>query len=103
MVKYLVRFISSKEGKKLYDFQSVDQELIHEYHEVEELPYKDGFYTETYWDEEEQKLKQSCVEIPKSEIELLEQQMELTKKAIAEALKDKKGKLVEDELSELDE
>lgn len=33
-MKYLVRFTKEKEGKKVYDFHTVQQELIHEYHEV---------------------------------------------------------------------
>lgn len=86
MTKYIVRFTKEKEGKKVYDFQSVDQELIHEYHEVDELPYKEGFFAETYWDEEENKLKQRYVEIPKTETEKLREELKKTNKALQEFL-----------------
>ncbi len=84
MAKYLVRFTKEKEGKKVYDFQTVHQELIHEYHEVEELPYKESFFTETYWDEEEKKLKQKYIEIPKTETEKLKEELEVAKGSIVE-------------------
>ena len=75
-MKYLVRFTKEKEGKKVYDFQSVNQELIHEYQEVEELPYKESCYTETFWDESEKKLKQKYVVIPKTEAEKVQEAMQ---------------------------
>lgn len=84
MTKYLVRFTKDKDGKKVCDFQSVKQELIHEYHEVEDLPYKEGFFAETYWNEEENKLKQRYVEIPKTETEKLREELEIAKGSIVE-------------------
>lgn len=80
-MKYLVRFTKEKEGKKVYDFHTVQQELIHEYHEVEELLSKEGYYTETYYDTTKQELKQRYVQIPKTEEDKVQEaiQKELSK------------------------
>lgn len=72
-MKYLVRFTKEKEGKKLYDFHTVQQELIHEYYDVDELPYKEGYYKETFWNESEKKLQQKYAVIPKTEEEKIQE------------------------------
>lgn len=85
-MKYLIRFKKSDTGSSFVDMQLVQDELIHEYHEVDELSYKEGSYIETYWDESEKKLKQRYVEIPKSETEKLREELKKTNKALQEFL-----------------
>ncbi len=69
-----------------------DNETIKE-QEFEELPYKAGYYNETYYDEKEKILKQRYIEMPKTKEQLLEEEIEKIKRAIADGNPD---------LSELD-
>jgi hypothetical protein len=69
-----------------------DTETVKE-QEFEELPYKSGYYNETYYDEKEKILKQKYVEIQKTKEQLLEEEIEKIKRAIADGNPD---------LSELD-
>lgn len=93
-MKYLVRF--DKEDNKYIDMVTANEEYIHKYYEIEQLEEKDGYYIKTYYDEKEDKVKQRYVEMPKSEVELLEEEILKIKKAIADKEK-------QPDLSELDE
>lgn len=93
-MKYLVRF--DKEDNKYIDMVTANEEYIHKYYEIEQLEEKDGYYIQTYYDEKEDKVKQKYVEIPKSEVELIEEEILKIKKAIADKEK-------QPDLSELDE
>jgi len=69
-----------------------DTETVKE-QEFKELPYKSGYYNETYYDEKEKILKQRYIEMPKTKEQLLEEEIEKIKRAIADGNPD---------LSELD-
>lgn len=77
-MKYLIRL---DKNDKLVDFSTATEEYKHSYQNVEELPYKEGYYTETFWDETKNKLKQKYVVIPKTETEKIQEaiQKELSK------------------------
>ena len=109
-MKFLVRFKKDKRQKEFIDMQSVSEEYIHEYHEIEDLEHKDGYYVAYEYDKESKKIVGKYVEIPKSSEELMREEIEKLKRAIAEnapdtseldALKASK-RLSKEDLSELD-
>lgn len=88
-MKYLVRF--NKENNKYIDMVTVNEVYTHKYYDVEPLEEKDGFYIQTYYDEKNDKVDQQYVEIPKSQEELIEEEMKKMKEQMeqnAKALED---------------
>ena len=85
-MKYLVRF--NKEDNSFIDMQSVSDEYIHKYHDVEELEQKQGFYVSYEYDKVQDKIIGKYVEIPKSSEELMREEIEKLKRAIIENKKD---------------
>lgn len=81
-MKFLIR--KSKDTKKFVDMQSVNEEYIHEYQEVDPLPQKDGYSVLYEYDNDSQKVVGKYVEIPKSETQQLKEDLEQTKIALAE-------------------
>ncbi|EHL19771.1 hypothetical protein HMPREF9628_01287 [Peptoanaerobacter stomatis] len=90
-MKVLLRF--NKEDNKFVDMQNVTQEYIYKYQDVEELEEKDGYYTSLEYDEKTKKAIMKYVEIQKTKEQLLEEEIEKIKRAIADGNPD---------LSELD-
>lgn len=89
-MKVLLRF---KKDNSYIDMQSVNEEYIYKYQDVEELPNKDGYYTSLEYDEKTKKAVMKYVEIQKTKEQLLEEEIEKIKRAIADGNPD---------LSELD-
>lgn len=81
-MKFLVR--KDKDTKKFVDMQSVNEEYIHEYQEVDPLPQKDGYSVLYEYDNDSQKVVGKYVEIQKSETQQLKEDLEQTKIALAE-------------------
>jgi hypothetical protein len=63
-----------------------DNETIKE-QEFEELPYKAGYYNETYYDEKEKILKQRYIEMPKTKEQLLEEKLKTMQEQVEQANK----------------
>jgi len=89
-MKVLLRF---KKDNSFVDMQSVNEEYIYKYQDVEELPNKDGYYTSLEYDEKTKKAVMKYVEIQKTKEEILEEklktmqeQMEQTNKAIEDLI-----------------
>ena len=72
-MKYLVRF--NKEDNQYVDMVTVNAVYTHKYYDVEPLEEKEGFYIKTYYDEKNDKVDQQYVEIPKSQEEIIEEEM----------------------------
>ena len=88
-MKYLVRF--NKENNKYIDMVTVNEVYTHKYYDIEPLEEKDGFYIKTYYDEKNDKVDQQYVEIPKTQEELIEEEMKKMKEQMeqnAKALED---------------
>ena len=90
-MKVLLRF--SKKDNSFVDMQSVVDEYVYKYQDVEELPNKDGYYTSLEYDEKTKKAIMKYVEIQKTKEEILEEklktmqeQMEQTNKAIEDLI-----------------
>lgn len=97
-MKYLVR---TKKDGAFVDFQTAGEEYTHQYVEIEELPAKEGFYIQTYYDEESKTLKQKYVEIPKMEMQILKEEIEKLKKAQAEQIEPSANQLIGEEFGEI--
>lgn len=82
-MKYLIR---TDERGYLVDFVSVEKEYKYFYQEVEPLPQKEGFIVETYWDDTDKKLKQKYMEIPKTEMEVIRDELKRTNRALQDLL-----------------
>ena len=92
-MNYLKFLIRKNKNGELVDFQTAIEEYNYIYQDVEELQEKQGYFVETYYDKEEQILKQKYVEIPKTKEEELEdklkaiwEQVEQSNKAIEDLL-----------------
>lgn len=88
-MKYLVRF--DKEDNKFIDMTTVNEVYTHKYYETEPLEEKEGFYIKTYYDEKNDKVDQQYIEIPKTQEELIEEEMKNMKEQLeqnAKALED---------------
>ncbi|EJP20312.1 hypothetical protein HMPREF1142_2170 [Peptostreptococcaceae bacterium AS15] len=83
-MKYLIR--ENKNGQ-LVDFTTAIEEYIHKYQDLEELPYKENHYIETYFDEKEKLVKQKYVEIPKTKEQILEEELKKTQEQVEQANK----------------
>ena len=88
-MKYLVRF--NKEDNKYVDMVTANEEYVYKYYDIDTLEEKEGFYIETYYDEKNDKVDQQYVEIPKTQEELIEEEMKKMKEQMeqnAKALED---------------
>lgn len=88
-MKYLVR--KSKKDNKFIDMVTVNEEYVYKYYDIDTLEEKEGFYIKTYYDEKNDKVDQQYVEIPKSQEELIEEEMKNMKEQMeqnAKALED---------------
>ena len=90
-MKFLIR--KNKNGE-LVDFQTAIEEYNYIYQDVEELQEKQGYFIETYYDKEEQILKQKYVEIPKTKEEELEDKLIRLERVLA-------GNISDDDLIDL--
>ncbi|WP_455088971.1 hypothetical protein [Peptoanaerobacter stomatis] len=63
-MKVLLRF--NKKDNSFIDMQTVNEEYIYKYQDVEELPNKDGYYTRLEYDEKAKKAVMKYIEIPKT-------------------------------------
>ena len=82
-MKILVRL---RNNQYLGHYVLEDNETIKE-QEFEELPYKSGYYNETYYDEKEKILKQKYVEIQKTKEEVLEEKLKTMQEQVEQANK----------------
>ena len=55
--------------------------------EFEELPYKKGYYVETYYDDKEKLVKQKYIELPRSKEQELEEELNKMKEQVEQANK----------------
>lgn len=88
-MKYLVR--KSKNDNKFIDMVTVNEVYTHKYYDVEPLEEKEGYYIQTYYDEKNDKIDQRYIEIPKTQEELIEEEMKKMKEQMeqnAKALED---------------
>ena len=88
-MKYLVRF--NKEDNKYVDMVTTDEEYVYKYYNIDTLEEKEGYYIQTYYDEKNDKVDQQYVEIPKTQEELIEEEMKKMKEQMeqnAKALED---------------
>lgn len=75
-----------KTGEYLGYYILEDNEEI-KVQELEELPYKEGHYVETYFDDKEKLVKQKYVEIPKTKEQILEEELKKTQEQVEQANK----------------
>lgn len=88
-MKYLVRF--NKEDNKYVDMVTANEEYVYKYYDVEPLEEKEGYYIQTYYDVKNDKIDQRYIEIPKTQEELIEEEMKKMKEQMeqnAKALED---------------
>lgn len=88
-MKYLVRF--NKENNKYIDMVTVNEVYTHKYYDIEPLEEKDGYYIQTYYDEKNDKVDQQYVEIPKTQEEIMKEELKKMKEQVeqnAKALED---------------
>ena len=88
-MKYLVR--KSKNDNKFIDMTTVNEVYTHKYYETEPLEEKEGYYIQTYYDEKNDKIDQRYIEIPKTQEEIIEEEMKNMKEQMeqnAKALED---------------
>ena len=75
-----------KSGEYLGYYILEDNEEI-KVQELEELPYKENHYVETYFDDKEKLVKQKYVEIPKTKEQILEEELKKTQEQVEQANK----------------
>ena len=75
-----------KTGEYLGYYILEDNEEI-KVQELEELPYKENHYVETYFDDKEKLVKQKYVEIPKTKEQILEEELKKTQEQVEQANK----------------
>ena len=88
-MKVLLRF--NKNDNSFVDMQSAVDEYVFKYQDVEELPNKDRYYTRLEYDEKAKKAIMKYVEIPKTEEQLLKEELKKMKEQVeqnAKALED---------------
>lgn len=79
-MKVLLRF--NKKDNSFIDMQSVTEEYIYKYQDVEELPNKDGYYTRLEYDEKAKKAVMKYIEIPKTEEQILKEELKAMKEQL---------------------
>ena len=90
-MNYLKFLIRKNKNGELVDFQTAIEEYNYIFQDVEELQEKQGYFIETYYDKEEQILKQKYVEIPKTQEEIMKEELKKMKEQVeqnAKALED---------------
>lgn len=75
-----------KTGEYLGYYILEDKEEI-KVQELEELPYKENHYVETYFDDKEKLVKQKYIEIPRSKEQELEEELNKMKEQVEQANK----------------
>lgn len=75
-----------KTGEYLGYYILEDNEEI-KVQELEELPYKEGHYVETYFDDKEKLVKQKYIELPRSKEQELEEELKKMKEQVEQANK----------------
>ena len=88
-MKYLVRF--NKEDNKYVDMVTANEEYVYKYYNIDTLEEKEGYYIQTYYDEKNDKIDQRYIEIPKTQEEIIEEEMKKMKEQMeqnAKALED---------------
>ena len=75
-----------KSGEYLGYYILEDNEEI-KVQELEELPYKEGHYVETYFDDKEKLVKQKYIELPRSKEQELEEELKKMKEQVEQANK----------------
>ena len=75
-----------KTGEYLGYYILEDNEEI-KVQELEELPYKENHYVETYFDDKEKLVKQKYVELPRSKEQELEEELKKMKEQVEQANK----------------
>ena len=88
-MKYLVRF--NKEDNKYVDMVTANEEYVYKYYDIDTLEEKEGYYIQTYYDEKNDKIDQRYIEIPKTQEEIIEEEMKKMKEQMeqnAKALED---------------
>lgn len=104
-MKILITTMRNDDDKKIVSTQFLSEEtenIKHELIELEPLPEKEGYTQVVRYDKEKRQYELEYEEIPKTPEELIEERLRVVEKAAAEALQEKKDKIIEDELSELD-
>ncbi|EJU22517.1 hypothetical protein HMPREF1143_1768 [Peptoanaerobacter stomatis] len=79
-MKVLLRF--NKKDNSFIDMQTVNEEYIYKYQDVEELPNKDGYYTRLEYDEKAKKAVMKYIEIPKTEEQILKEELKAMKEQL---------------------
>lgn len=79
-MKVLLRF--NKKDNSFIDMQSVTEEYIYKYQDVEELPNKDGYDTRLEYDEKAKKAVMKYIEIPKTEEQILKEELKAMKEQL---------------------
>lgn len=83
-MKFKIRI---KNGKPVdFETYSEKEEYTPKFVEIEPLEPKEGFHIDTYLDEKEVTVKQRYVEIPKTDVEKLREELKQTNKALQEFL-----------------
>lgn len=88
-MKYLVRF--NKEDKNYVDMVTADEEYVYKYYDIDTLEEKEGFCIKTYYDEKNDKVDQQYVELPKTQEEIMKEELKKMKEQVeqnAKALED---------------
>ena len=75
-----------KTGEYLGYYILEDNEEI-KVQELEEIPYKEGHYVETYFDDKEKLVKQKYIELPRSKEQELEEELKKMKEQVEQANK----------------
>ena len=75
-----------KTGEYLGYYILEDNEEIN-VQELEELPYKENHYVETYFDDKEKLVKQKYIELPRSKEQELEEELNKMKEQVEQANK----------------
>nr|DAU32988.1 MAG TPA: protein of unknown function (DUF5320) [Caudoviricetes sp.] len=75
-----------KSGEYLGYYILEDNEEV-KVQEFEELPYKEGHYVETYFDDKEKLVKQKYIELPRSKEQELEEELKKMKEQVEQANK----------------
>lgn len=88
-MKILITTMRNDDDKKIISTQYLSQEtdsIKHELIELEVLPDKEGYTQEVIYDKAKQQYKMQYKEIPKSELEIVREELKKTNKALQEFL-----------------
>lgn len=87
-MKILVTAMRNNDDKKIVStqFLSETENIKHELIELEPLPEKEGYTQEVIYDKKSKSYKLHYVEIPKSELEIVKEELKKTNQALQEFL-----------------